>query len=424
MIDSIHNKLLILGGSRNAYQILRVAKKLGVKVGVVDYYRTSFCKEKADFSHCHDVYDIDYIVNLLKTENYDGIITGYSERLLIPYAEICNKSGLNCYGSVGLFKISTDKKAFKQLCKKHKVPVMKEYTLSEAINNETLYPIVVKPVDSAASVGVAICSNPTELKRNYQEALSVSKSKKVLIEKCSQGREATFFYFFDDGDVYFTTFAERLLLRVDPSKPPMPVGYIFPANIDKKIVTEFNNKVTELFKKEGFKNGMAFAQTFIEKDGIYLCEIGYRLTPSFETFIISALNNFNPIEGLVKFSLNNKINSDSLKHIDPFKGYAANITILLNPGTITKYEGIKEVKSLEYVLEVLEAWDLGHKISTEDVGTLAQVGLRVILTANSLSDLVKRMEMIKNMVRILDENEVDIAIKDFSYKTLIDNTAK
>lgn len=411
-------KLLLLGGSNNSMQIVKEAQRLGLKVGVIDYYETSLCKSIADFTYCHNVFDTEFITKLLESEGYSGIITGYSEQLLLPYAEISEKAHLNCYGSVELFGASTDKKKFKELCRKYNVPTMPEYSLSDAATKSSIYPLVVKPVDSAASVGVAICEDYKELSGKVEEAISVSKSKQILIEKCASGREATFFYYFNDGYVYLTTFADRLLIKSHVNKPPMPVGYIFPGDINRELVEDFNDKMSTLFRNEGFRNGMVFAQTFVESDGIYLCEIGYRLTPSFETFVIKELNDFDPIKGMIKFSINEKIDNEVLEQIDPFKGYAANITILLHPGKITNYGGLEDIKKLNYVVKVLEAWELGHVVKESDEGTLAQVGLRVLLTAESRPELLERMDLVKNMVYILDENGQDIAIKNYSYKSL------
>lgn len=411
-------KLLLLGGSNNAIQIVNEAKRLGLKVGVIDYYDSSLCKSLADYEYCHNVFDTDFVADLLKSENYSGLLTGYSELLLNPYAEVSEKSNLKCYGSSELFKISTDKKKFKDLCKKYDVPIMPEYSLSDAVADSGIFPLVVKPVDSAASVGVAICTDYDELSKNYDDALSVSKSKKVLIEKCASGREATFFYYFNDGEVYLTAFADRLLIQRQKNKPPMPVGYVFPGDINKTHIDQFNNKLLNLFHKEGFKNGMAFAQTFVEKDGIYLCEIGYRLTPSFETFIIQKLNCFNPIEAMIKYAINEKIDDKALQRIDPFKGYAANVTILVNPGRIMRYEGLDKIRQFDFVIKVLEAWEPGHVIKDSDIGTLAQVGLRILLTADSKQDLLDRMDLVKDMIMITDDTGTNLAIKDYSYNTL------
>lgn len=414
-------KILIYGGSINAIQMLEVAKEMGLKVGVIDYNETSDCKDASDYSYCVDVFDINNVVRVIEEEKYDGVITGYSEQLLQSYAQVCDKSEKKCYGSTHLFDLSTNKLKFKQLCKKYGVPVMHEFELQEVQQNDILYPVVVKPSDSAASIGVKICYNYEDFQEGYRNALKVSKSKKIIIEKCAAGREATFFYYFCDGIAYFTAYADKITIKQLKSDTPMPVGYIFPGKIQQEEIKKFNTSLFRLFKNEGFKNGMAFAQTFIEKDGIYLCEIGYRLTPSFETFVISALNNFNPIKEMIKYSIGQEQDVSTLTNVNPYKGYAANITILLKPGIIKSYENTDKIEQLPYVQKVLKTWEVGHTIEKAHIGTLSQVGLRVIITADSEDELLNRMELIKDSISIKNTDDTEMTIKDYSYRQLYQN---
>lgn len=408
-------KLLILGGSKNSIQILETAQKLGYLVGVVDYYDTSECKAKADFSHKVDVIDIKAVSSLIKDFGYDGIITGYSEQLLLPYAQICEKTGLKCYGSKKLFDISTNKERFKSLCRRYDVPIMPEYSEQEArqlINNIKL---VVKPVDSAASMGVSICENMEEIESAILYAREVSKTKNILIERCAEGPEATFFYLFRNGIPYFTIAGDRLTIKPCGQNLPLPVGYIFPVSEKEWMIETFNASIKTLFKNEGFHDGMAFAQTFKENDGIYLCEIGYRLTPSFETFLINKFFNIDPIAEMIKYALGETTEYINIPE-NPIHG--ANITLLLRTGRICNYIGIEDVLKLPYVIKVLPAWGIGHTVKENQIGTLAQVGVRIIISGTSRDDIISKMDLIKNMVSVLDENGDDMIIKNYSYKEL------
>lgn len=409
-------KLLILGGSINAIQILNKAKALGIEVGVADYYEYSTCKSLADYSHNINVFDIEGVARIIHDNSYDGIITGYSEQLLMPYAEICERSGLKCYGSKALFDISTNKAKFKTVCRKYNVPVMPEYTYEEALQNGLIYPIVVKPVDSAASIGVSICKNKEEFVNNYKVALESSKSGKVIIEKCAKGFEATLFFYFHEGKPHFTAYGDKLTHKPIGKDLPLPVGYIFPGKADSVKVERFVSTISDLFEKEGFSEGMAFAQVFVEDEGIYLCEIGYRLTPSFETFIIDYYNSFNPLSSMIEYAVCNKSDYRNLLSTKPYKGFAANITFLLNPGIIAEYKGVSDIEKLPYVIKALKSWETGHEITPQQIGTLAQVGLRVLIHGDSREDLINKMDYIKELIRIEDSNSNDLVVRDYSYK--------
>lgn len=411
-------KLLLLGGSTNSMQILNTAHELGYDVGVVDYYPTSKCKQAADFRHQENVFNTEAISEIISANKYNGLITGYSEKLLKPYVSICHLSGVPCYGSRQLFEISTDKSIFKNLCRNYDVPVMAEYKFEEAVSDVSLYPLVVKPVDSAGSIGVAICNSPRELEIKYKEAEEISMKGEVLIERCASGREATFFYFFNNGEVYCTIYGDRFIITPQGQRLPMPVGYIFPGNIKDEYVEKFNSRICQLFENEGFNHGMAFAQVFVEPDGIYLNEIGYRLTPSFETFIIKEVSGFDPVAALIQHAVNDPIDFSHLRSYNKSDRYGANLTFLLRKGVISKYLNLETIASLPGIVKVLPAWEEGHEISEANIGTLAQVGLRVLLVSETKKNLIDLMDKIKSIASVLDENGNEMIIKDYSYRDL------
>ena len=68
---------------------------------------------------------------------------------------------------------------FKNECRKNGVPVVNEYPSIDAVTN---YPIIVKPVDRAGSIGVGVATNAEELKTAYAYALEESYCKNVIIE--------------------------------------------------------------------------------------------------------------------------------------------------------------------------------------------------------------------------------------------------
>jgi len=409
-------KLLLLGGSINAIQIIDAAHNLGVEVGVVDYYDSSECKKLADYTHKEDVFNIDAVCKIIRDCGYDGIITGYSEALLLPYAKICEESGKPCYGSSALFSLSTNKAKFKGLCKKYSVPTMPEYTC-ESVLEDNIFPVVVKPIDNAGGIGISISNNYTEFTQNYRNALAASPSKNVIIEKCASGKEATLFFFFDNGSVHYTLGSDRIMLKQEGVSLPLPVGYIFIPDVEEKLLDDFISRLTDLFHGEGFANGMAFAQVFIEDNGIYLCEIGFRLTPSFETFAIKELYNFDPITALVNFALGNEVDTSHLNSMSNHE-VLGNMTILLNEGIISEYNGIEGIMQLPYIIKVLPAWEIGHEINVKDKGTLKQVGLRVILKGDDKEHLISRMDKILSYVKIFNETGEDMVIRNYTYKEL------
>ena len=76
--DLSGKKLLLIGGLNNTADLIRLAHRNGVLVGVADYNKNTYLKSIADFSHDISVIDDDAVAELMRTEHYDGIITAFT----------------------------------------------------------------------------------------------------------------------------------------------------------------------------------------------------------------------------------------------------------------------------------------------------------------------------------------------------------
>lgn len=162
---------------------------------------------------------------------------------------------------------------------------------------------------------------------------------------------------------------------------------------------------------------MIYVQAFVENGKISLCELGYRLTPSFETFGIAAVSGFDPIVCMIDYAVGNPVEID-VSRLRPYCGCFANLTLLLRPGKIASYEALSDIEQMEGVVKVLPAWDVGHLVRESDVDTLAQVGLRVIFAGTSSDDLIDKMQRISEFASIRDVEGKEMIIKDFDYRQL------
>src|SRR5699024_8177988 len=139
---------------------------MGVKTMVTDWYpvENSPAKQIADEYAMTSTSDIPAMIQLIKENNIDGVITGFTDSVLPFYADVCNGTGLPCYGTRYQFEMLTDKTKYKKLCKEFNVPVIEEYDIKESdLHNDKLkeinYPVLVKPTDGSGARGVFICHN-------------------------------------------------------------------------------------------------------------------------------------------------------------------------------------------------------------------------------------------------------------------------
>ena len=111
-------RLLILGGSRISCEIISRARKMGIRVGVTDWYplEKSPAKQMADEAYYESTANIPGIVELVKKQKFDGIITGFTDSVLPYYAEACGVLGFPSYGTKEQFTLFTDKKRTSSCC--------------------------------------------------------------------------------------------------------------------------------------------------------------------------------------------------------------------------------------------------------------------------------------------------------------------
>ena len=59
---------------------------------------------------------------------------------------------------------------------------------------EINFPVIIKPDDSGAAVGIKICNSIKELKKQIKVSLGYSKKKKIICQKFLSGDDMQAFY--------------------------------------------------------------------------------------------------------------------------------------------------------------------------------------------------------------------------------------
>lgn len=425
MLDLEGKKLLILGGSDLSCEIIKQAKSKGIYVIVTDYLEDSPGKKVADKSFMISTTDVLAVVNLIREEKIDGILTGFIDSMLPYYQEICEKTGLHCYATKDQIDITTNKVKFKQLCREFDIPVVEECSINYPFTREDLktieFPLLVKPIDNSGGRGIFICENADDLVANYEESLSFSPSKQIIIERYMTGKEVSIFYVIQDGELYLSAMADRYTKNKQGGTIPLPVAYSFPSKHLHTYQESLNAKVMKMYKSIGIQNGMIFIQSFVENGKCIFYEMGFRLTGSLEYKIISKITGVNPMEMMVNYALSGKMNENSLQPlINPtFKEWGCNVTFLARPGKVGRILGVSEVASLPEVIDVVPAYIEGEVIPSSALGTLKQVIIRVFAIADTKQKLAEIIDKIHNTIQVYSEDGEDLLLEKFHTNELL-----
>lgn len=283
MNDSIQGKkLLILAGELHLVSLVERARELGVYTIVTDYYDTIHSPAKLAADEYWNVSwtDLDTLERLCREKGVNGITTGYSEYPVEACIRLCQRLGLPCYCNMEQLLLTRDKAAFKTVCRKYGVPVVREYLSAEAVDS---FPVIVKPVDRAGSIGVGVASDREELERVAAEALDASYEKKVIIEDfISDGAKFDVIYAIRDGKPVLLSDCDTVNSEKNGTQRVIQNGWLFPSRCHDAYVRQVHPVVCDMIRGLQIRDGYIFFSGFaIERHGgteFVFFETGFRLS--------------------------------------------------------------------------------------------------------------------------------------------------
>lgn len=405
-------KLLVLGGTSASYDLVKIAKSMGIYVIVTDNStQTSLTKNLADEIVSISTADICGLVDFVKKNNIDGAFCGPSEFNIGNLVKLCKEANLPCYCTPEQWALCSNKKTFKEYCIKNDVPTAQEYTIKsftdEISDKNVEYPVIVKPVDGCSSKGISICHNRKEVLKAYNLALAASACKHVIIEQYigNGGSIFSFRYILDNGKYYPYLAFDTYIVDPIERKYLISAFTYFPSRHIDTFKNTLDANVRRMFADMGLKNGVAFIQAIPYKGKIYCHEMGYRLSGGMIYKITKSLMGINDMEMMIRFALGEPIISDEevqrIKTINSNKSIAQ-LMIPLNCGTIMSIEGLDEIRSLEGVDDFLQYYNVGDTIEKKHLGTLAQHFGRFTLSAQTQDSIINLVNRIQCLLKIVD----------------------
>lgn len=412
MINVSGKRLLVLGGTSASLDVVKVAKKMGIYVIVVDDQETGVSKKIADESYVISTTDMNELKNLVKKLKIDGVFCGPSEFNIVNAMELCEICNLPFYATKKQWEICSNKENFKKLCHKFNVPCVPEYQLSEEFIDTDLqkikYPVIVKPVDGCSSKGISVCYNELDLRNAIPLALKFSESKNFLVEKyITNDYGFGCRYIACNGEIYLSALNDRYTVDKSGGKAMISAAALFPSKKIKEFIKEINSNVIEMFKSIGIINGTFFMQALVDDDDkIYFHEMGLRLSGGLIYSMLEASCGFSDLKMMIRYAVGAPLSDEEeLKKIDPYLNgkFIGSLCIPLNVGKISSIEGIDEIKKNNAVVDFLQYYDVGDVIEINKIGTLMQHFCRIKLMTNSREEYIENIKKIQSTLKIKDE---------------------
>lgn len=419
-------KLLILGGIKMECEIVKAAKKMGAYVIVADYDKEIPASKYADKTVDISATDVDSIVDFCKNEKIDGITTGFVDILMTPCYEVAKRLGLPYYGTKKMLSMSMNKIDFKSTCNKYGIPVPETYysgsQINEAITSDIRYPVFIKPLDSSGSKGAGVCNNQEELKLQFDKAKSYSVTGNVVLEEYLEGREFLLDYVGVNGEFKLLSMFDRYVRDGRNSAVNYSDLSLAPSKAIESYYNNINDKVTNMFRQLGFKDGLVFLQGYSNGEKIIFYEMGCRLGGSFFNLEEKMLN-LNPVEMTVRYALTGEM----MNSIDNIRDDSANfkkiayvcnylLDLELEGEKIASINGVEDVTGIPSFVSVIRHRDIGFEIINDRI--VDKPVLTFFMVDDNIEDVKKTLEIMNDKISVVNSYGKSLLTKKFDYKEL------
>ena len=408
MLDSIKGKkLLILGATVSETTLVKRAQELGAYVIVTDYntdYSLSPAKYVAD--ECWDISwsDIDTLERLCREKGIQGVTAGYSEFRVENMIKLCERLHLPSYISMEQLEITRDKEKFKKCCINNGVPTVKSYSSLDEVD---AYPVIIKPVDRAGSIGISIASNRDELEKACKYAMECSVKKQIIIEKyIEKGTKIDFYYAIDNGNILLITTCDTINANENGLERVVQSAWLYPSRVNSESINHVDGYLRNMINNMEIKYGCIFFSGFVCDDGnIVFFECGFRLEGGHQYNYTKQKGPFNYLDLFILHAL--KGNTEGLLYSSVNKDLkAATINLYAKEGTISSISGFDKVSHFEDCCLALQHCRMGEKCDINHA-ILQKIGMFQFVNTSSVH-IKNDVDRMYEVFMVNDENGNDM----------------
>ncbi len=240
------------------------------------------------------VTDIDALVSFAKEQEIDLTVVGPESSLTAGIVDLFEEEGLRIFGPTEKGAILEGSKVFtKEFLQKYNIPtadfkVFKDRKKAKKYIDKCGAPLVVKADGLAAGKGVIVASSVKEAKEAVdlimQEKAFGDAGRKVIIEECLQGEEASFIAFTDGKTILPLPTSQDHKAVFDGDKGPNTggMGAYSPAPVVTEEIADYVMQKIMLPTIQGMEaegrpyKGMLYAGLMINGDSINVLEFNCR----------------------------------------------------------------------------------------------------------------------------------------------------
>ncbi len=355
--------ILILGAGVMQLPAIRIAKELNWRVIVADANETSVGVELADIFLHVDLKDREAMAEAASSfrdrGELDGVFTAGTDfsATVAWVAQELSLPGLPYEVAMQ----ATDKSLMRAAFKRAGVP-SPEFRMVRSADEVTgrgfdlPFPVVVKPVDNMGARGIRRVDSAEDLPAAVDEALSLSRTGKAIVEEYVEGPEFSIDAVVENGKVIICGVADRKIVF-----PPyfVEMGHTIPTASRKetldKVVAAFERGVHAL----GITNGAAKGDVKLASKGPVIGEIAARLSGGYMSgWTYPFSSGVRPTEGAMRIAVG--LPAGDLSPV--WNRVSAERAFLSIPGVVSRISGFEQGRQLPSIKEGFLRVTVGDRV--------------------------------------------------------------
>ncbi len=354
-------KALVLGGGKPQEYLINELKNRGVVTLLADQNEKASAVKSADKFFLISALDVDRVKDVARRERVDFVISVCADQMLLVAAQVCEELGLPCYIDYETAKNVSNKKYMKQIFVENDISTTKHIVLAE-FNDDDIegmhYPLVVKPVDAYSSRGVRKVQNIDDLKKAFNNAISISRAGMAVIEEFADGEELSVDIYVDNGIVHILCI--RVIEKIPDLDDFIICRGIYPAQLSEEMLHSIQNVAQQIADSFGLVNTPMLIQMKIDNDKINIIEFCARTGGGIKYHLIPEVSGFDPVKAVIDLTMGKKPHFTKYK----YEGHIIDEFLYCKKGIFEHLEGFEELLE-EGIIDCYEQFKpSGHNFTT------------------------------------------------------------
>ena len=297
-------KLAIICAGLDQLPLVNKAKEMGIETHCFAWDKEGFnqCKGIADYFHPISILEKEKILEVCKEIKVDGVTSIMNDFAVPTVAYVAQEMGLtgnNYEDSL----IPANKYLARQVYQKHGVSSPRFALASEGVDLAGFrYPLIVKPTDGRATLGVIKVENEKEVQDAIQRSIENSYRKEVIIEEYIEGDEVSVDSISWNGKHYTLAIKERELTAGINCKVKTAGHWPFelPSHILDKIKIENQKALDSINHKYGASNNEFRVNKYGE---VFILEVNPRMSGDHAHILMKLYNGYDIVKGVIDVAL-------------------------------------------------------------------------------------------------------------------------